>query len=86
MTYEEIALEAIAKAIEIAMDERKLTKTDLERKSGVSRTIIYKILRKRSGTYDIVSLVRVMRQLQIHIDFSLMDETNNNFPVKPSQN
>jgi predicted transcriptional regulator len=87
MTYEEIALEKIGKAIDICMKERKINIQQLETLSGVSRTIIYKILRGQS--YQISSLIRVMRYLQVHIELSLMSEDNNIMTMgghKPSQN
>ena len=85
--YEKHTLELIGKAVEYAMKERGINKTKLEKLSGVSRTIIYKIIRGEG--YEITSLIRVLRHLQVHIEMSLMSEENNIHTmggIKPSQN
>lgn len=73
--YESTALQLIGKAMVTAMKERGYGKDLLARESGVSKTIIYKIL--RGENYEITSLIRVMRVLQIHIELSLMGADNN---------
>lgn len=73
--YEQTALKRIGSAMAIAMKERGYGKDSLASESGVSKTIIYKIL--RGENYEITSLIRVMRVLQIHIELSLMSADNN---------
>lgn len=75
MEYEQHARELIGNAIAHCMKERNMGKERLERESGVSKTIIYKIL--RGDNYEITSLIRVMRILQVHIELSLMSGDNN---------
>lgn len=87
MKYEDLALQKIGEAIQMAVDDRHFSLAKLERESGVSKTILYKIIRGQG--YEIRSLVRVMRALQIHMELSLMSEENNIFTQisqKPSKN
>lgn len=81
MEYEQIVREKIGEAIQYAMTERKMNMSELERRSGVSRTIIYKIV--KGGQYQIDGLIKVMRHLNIHLDLSLMDSDNNVFGKLP---
>tara|TARA_R110001599_G_scaffold332511_1_gene547973 strand:- start:22255 stop:22518 length:264 start_codon:yes stop_codon:yes gene_type:complete len=87
MEYEQIALKQIGKFIESAMKDRAFGINKLERQSQVSKTIIYKII--RGENYEITSLIRVMRCLQIHLEMSLMSADNNIHTMggnKPSLN
>jgi predicted transcriptional regulator len=87
MEYEKTALIQIGKFIDEAITERGFNYSTLEKASGVSRTIIYKIV--RGENYEIGSLIKVMRYLQIHIEMSLMSAENNIFTMggnKPSDN
>ena len=85
--YEDIALGQLGEAMRYAIKERGISINELERVSGVSKTIIYKILRGQG--YQIKSLIRIMRHLQIHLEMSLMDEQKNIHTMggnKPSMN
>lgn len=85
--YETHVLSLIGKAMKGAMIDRKITVTQLEKQSGVSKMIIYKIFDGKN--YEITSLIRVMRILQIHLELSLMSETKNIYTMggdKPSMN
>lgn len=75
MKHEEIVLEYIAKAMKYAILERKYSVNRLSLESGVSRTIITKIL--KGENYEMNSIIRVMRILQIHLEISLMSPDNN---------
>ena len=69
------------------MDDRHYGINQLERESGVSKTIIYKILRGKN--YEITSLIKIMRILEVHLEMSLMDADNNIHTMggeKPSKN
>lgn len=77
--YEEIALKKIGEDMQYAMKERRISLYRLEKESGVSKTIIYKILRGQG--YEIKSLIRIMRVLQIHLEISLLSAENNNLTM-----
>jgi DNA-binding phage protein len=77
MTYEEIIRQKIGEFITIAMKEREIGLNKLQELSGVNRTIIYKI--KRGENYEINSLIKIMRILNIHLEFQLLDADNNIF-------
>ena len=87
--YEEIALKKIGEAMRYALKERGMSINRLERESGVNKVIIYKIFRGQG--YEIKSLIRIMRVLQIHIEMSLLSAENNIWTMvmdgtKPSNN
>jgi predicted transcriptional regulator len=85
--YTEEALKRIGQGIKIMMNDRGYGINALERDSGVSKTIIYKIL--RGENYEIGSLIKVMRFLKVHLEMSLMEADNNVFTMggnKPSPN
>lgn len=87
MEYEQVARAQIGKFINQAIKDRGFNKDSLERASGVSKTIIYKII--KGENYEITSLIRVMRCLQIHLEMSLMSADNNIHAMvgnKPSLN
>lgn len=87
MNYEDVVLQKIGEAIGICIKDRGYSMNQLARDSSVSKPIIYKIL-KGEG-YEIKSLIRVMRVLQVHLEMSLMSETNNIHTMggnKPSLN
>lgn len=73
--YEKTVLQLFAKAIKMAIEERKTNISQLSIKSGVSRSNIYKILNGQN--YEIIPLIKIMRILQIHLEFSLMSADNN---------
>jgi len=64
--YTETALQLFGKAIQMAIDERKITISELSEKSGIHRNTIYTIL-KGDKTYSIESYIKLARVLQIHI-------------------
>lgn len=59
-------LEQIAASVKDAIAKEKTTITQVERDSGVSKTIIYKII--RAGNYEVQSLLRVIDVLNIDIE------------------
>lgn len=73
--YEKTVLELFAKAMKMAMKERKIGVNELCEKAGISKTIFYRIMNGES--YTIVSLIKIMRILKIHLEFSLMSAENN---------
>ena len=86
--YTKAALELFGKSIELGIEERKTNINALSKASGVSRTIIYKII-EGTDTYSIDSYIKLARILKIHIDFSLMSADNNihtSTGNKPSMN
>uniref|UniRef100_UPI0040484D69 helix-turn-helix domain-containing protein n=1 Tax=Roseivirga sp. TaxID=1964215 RepID=UPI0040484D69 len=84
MTYEQIALQKIGEAIQIAIKERNISINQLERDSLVSKTIIYKVLKGQN--YEITSLIKIMRHLNMHLEFSLMSAKENIFKGTISNN
>jgi predicted transcriptional regulator len=73
--YLTTAKKKIGEAIAFAIKERGYTKDRLAQESGVSKTIIYKVLRGQN--YEINAIVRIMRVLQMHLEMSLMSADNN---------
>jgi len=73
--YGKTALRPIAEFMKEAITERGLSLRELSRQSTVSRTIINKIL--AGENYEITSLIKVLRVLNIHLQFQLMSEDNN---------
>lgn len=79
MNYEELALKKIGEAVSFAMKERKKSFYQLAAESGVSRTIIYKIVNGEG--YEIKSLIRLLAVLQVHLEMSLLGPDNNVFTM-----
>ena len=75
MKYEKEALKKFSSAIRMGLDKRKMSIRELSKRSGVSRTIIYKVL--NAENYEIRVFIKLCRVLQIHIEFSLMSAGNN---------
>ena len=66
----ETELKKIGKEIEAGIKGSEISINGLEKMSGVSKTIIYKIL--RGENYEIRGLLKVCNVLNIDIDFDRM--------------
>jgi predicted transcriptional regulator len=73
--YETTVLELIGKGIQATMHERKIGINKLTELTGLSKNSIYKVL--RGENYEINVLIKIMRQLQLHIELSLLEWGNN---------
>ena len=85
--YEKTVLTLFAEGVRMAMQERGIGINELTEKTGVSKNSIYKVL--RAENYEITILIKIMRILQIHLEFSLMDWDNNIYTMtgdKPGLN
>lgn len=61
MEYEQQMRKSIGESIEHLMIENGYGKDRLQKESGVSKTIIYKILRGQN--YEIISLIKIIHTL-----------------------
>lgn len=73
--YDKAVLKLFSDGIKMAMEEREIGLNELYQKAGVSKNSLYKVL--RGENYEITVLIKVMRVLQIHLEFSLMSADNN---------
>jgi predicted transcriptional regulator len=73
--YEKLALSLFSEAIKMGMEEREIGINKLAELTELSKNSIYKVL--RGENYEITVLIKIMRQLKIHLEFSLMSESNN---------
>lgn len=83
MQYENTVRQKIGQAMTIAIKDRGFTKEHVAEQAGISKMSLYAVLNGQSN-YNIDTLIKIMRIVQVHIDISLLDADNNIFGKLPN--